>query len=92
MTKINKSSVKGSLSSLDVDFNNFGKRSVADVFGKLYISFRDTILDTGTIPVSRSDIFPNNMGFSYHEQMLFEPTLSTYKTQFIIISNLLIQI
>jgi hypothetical protein len=80
MTKINKSSVKGSLSSLDIDFNNFGKRSVADVFGKEYISFRDTIWDTGTISVSRSDIFPNNRGFSLHEKMLFEPILSTYKT------------
>lgn len=78
-SKINKSSSPDEPSFIDFIFINQGKRSAINVFGKMYISFRDTTWDTGTISISRSDIFTNNHGFELHYPMKFEPTLATFE-------------
>jgi len=78
-TKIMGRNLQEKISSIDFTFINQGKRSATNVFGKMYVSYSDTTWDTGTLSVSRSDIFPNNRGFVLHQPMKFEPDVATYE-------------
>ncbi len=78
-SKIIKSNFPDSLHSLEFTFTNSGIRSATNVFGKMYISFRDTTWDTGTISVSRSDVFPSKQGFVLHMPMKYRLQDATYQ-------------
>jgi len=72
-TEIHRSKIYNNKYTIDFHFGNEGIRAVTNVFGKMYILFNDTLYYNGTLPISKSDIFPSNKGFTYHSPMKNDP-------------------
>ncbi|HEY5124503.1 MAG TPA: hypothetical protein VIK14_12285, partial [Ignavibacteria bacterium] len=65
---------------IDFSFFNLGKRAATNVFGKMYGMMDTTIKYLGTLNISRSDNFPSNKGFTFHEPLNFNPDSTSLKT------------
>lgn len=66
---------------IDIDFINEGKRSATNVYGKRYTIIgydNPEIYDNGTIQISRTDVFPDQHGFTVHVPMKFNPDSTNF--------------
>ena len=78
-TELKKSNKFNTNYVIEIHFGNEGIRAATNVYGDMYTIHGDTIWNNGTLAVSKSDVYPNNRGFTIHAPMKFNPDTQSLK-------------
>lgn len=76
-TKIFKSKIYNGEYTIDFNFGNEGKRAVTNVSGRVYTVYKDFVKFNGSLPINRSEVYPSNKGFTFHDKMPINPDTSS---------------
>ncbi len=65
---------------INFSFMNNGKRTMTNVFGKVFAMYKDTVHDLGALGISRAETFQTNAGFTYRLRMTLDPDTESLVT------------